>query len=228
MAKFLSDLAHEMRGSLNAVMGFTDLLYAGAYGELNPEQLQAAADIMLAGQKLRNMVDGALDIARLETGRLVIEPEVLSVRSTAELAAGDVADLARDRLVEVRVDVPENLAVWADEARTRQILMQLLRNAVKYSAEGGLVVVTGTAVQDNAQVAITDTGVGIAPEQQELVFEDFVSLDATDSPEAGIGLGLALARRLARAMAGDIAVCSAPSSGATFVVCLPRRDPPTD
>jgi signal transduction histidine kinase len=227
MARFLSDMAHEMRGSLNVVTGFADLLHAEAYGTLNPEQRQAVADVMWAARKLRGMLDSVLDVVRIETGRLPLWPEVLSVRGAVELALADVSATARDRLVRLQADIPDDLAIWADELRTRQLLVQLLGNAVKYSPEGGAVTVSAETVGDCVRLAVSDEGPGIAPEHQEQVFEDFFSLDPPDSPEAGIGLGLPLARRLARVMDGDVRVTSAPAAGATFTVGLPRRDPPT-
>jgi signal transduction histidine kinase len=220
-------MAHEMRGSLNAVLGFSDLLHAEAYGELNPEQQQATADILMAARRLRNLVDRALDIARLETGRLAVRPEVLSVLGTVEMAVADVGQAARDRVIQLQVAVPPDLAIHADEVQTRRVLAELLGNAIKYSAEGCVVSVAAAARGESVHIAVSDHGCGIDPRNLERVFDDFFSLDPSDQPEAGLGLGLALARRLASAMGGDITIASKPGAGTTLTLGLPRCDPPT-
>lgn len=226
IAQFLSDMAHEMRGSLNAIIGFSDLLHAEAYGELNPDQQQAAADVLMAARRLGNLVDRALDIARMETGRLVLRPEVLSVAGTIELAVADMGQAARDRVVQLRVEAPTDLAVYADEVQTRRLLCELLDNAIKYSPEGCTVTITARPEGDCVHITVSDRGCGIDPRHLERVFDDFFSLDPSDEADAGLGLGLALARRLAGAMGGDIAIASTPGAGTTLTLGLPRCDPP--
>lgn len=228
IAEFVTKMAHELRGSLNAVVGFADLLYSDAYGDLNPEQHQAVTDIVQASRRLRSITNHVLEIGRLETGRASIEPAVVSVRAAAELAAAAVAEQARDRLQRVTVDVDPALAVWADEARLRQALAALLDNALKYSDEGGLVQIKARDEGDLVALAVTDQGCGIPLEVQPRIFDDFFSLDNGDRSERGAGLGLGLARRLVHAMGGELAVESAPGAGATFTLLLPRRDPPPD
>lgn len=226
LAQFLSDMAHEMRGSLNAIIGFSDLLHAEAYGELNPDQRQAATDVLVAARRLGQIVDRALEIARLETGRLVLHPEALSVMGVAELAVAQMGQMARDRVVHLRLVVPPELAVYADETYTRRLLCELLDNAIKYSPEGYAVTLTARAEGDLVYITLTDQGCGIDPAHLGRVFDDFFSLDPSDQPNAGTGLGLALARRLAHAMGGELTIASTPGTGTTVTLCLPRCDPP--
>lgn len=221
-----SDLTHELRGSLNAITGFADLLFSDAYGELSPDQRQAVADIMRATRRLRQVVFRMTDIGRADTGNLGLAPEVMSVRMAAEQVVRDLTPAARDHLVRLEADVAADLAVWADEARVRQILSELLTNAVRHSPEGGLVTVRAAAAGETVAIDVVDLGPGIAPEHLEMVFTDFFSLAARDDPDAGPGLGLGLARRLARAMDGTLSAQSEPGKGAVFTLTLPRREAP--
>jgi signal transduction histidine kinase len=221
-----SDLNHELRGSLNAITGFADLLFSDAYGELTPEQRQAVADIMRATRRLRQVVFRMTDIGRADTGNLGLTPEVMSVRMAAEQVVRDLTPTARDHLVRLEADVAADLAVWADETRVRQILTELVANAVRHSPEGGTVTVGARAAGETVVIEVTDRGPGIAPEHLERVFEDFFSLATRDDPDAGPGLGLGLARRLARAMDGTLSVQSELGHGSVFAVSLPRREAP--
>lgn len=226
LAQFLSDMAHEMRGSLNAIIGFSDLLHAEAYGELNPEQRQAATDVLVAARRLGQIVDRALEIARIETGRLAVHPEPLSVAGIVELAVAQMGEVARDRVVQLCAQVPPELAILADEKHTGRLLCELLDNAIKYSPEGCAVTLTAQPQGNVVHITVTDQGCGIDPAHLDRVFDDFFSLDPSDQPQAGTGLGLALARRLAHAMGGDISIASAPGTGTTVTLCLPRCEPP--
>jgi signal transduction histidine kinase len=223
--RFLSDVSHEIRGPLNAIIGFAELLGDGAYGDLNDLQHAATDDILVAAQHLLQLISDIVDISRMETARLELHPDVISVAAAIAQAVLLTRGLATARPVTVQVDAPGDLATWADERRVQQVIINLLSNACKYSFPGGEVRVVAEADGEWAKVAVMDQGPGIAPEDHERIFDAFVVLQPGEA-SPGAGLGLSISRRLARAMGGELTVSSAPGQGSTFTVTLPRRAAP--
>ena len=220
-AKFLSMMSHDLRSPLTSITGHASLLAAGAHGPLTAEQSDAIARMRSAGQELLRMINDILDFAKVESGRIDVHVQPMRASDAIERAAS----LLHVRLTEegIAFDAKEcgDVEVLADPDRLQQVLLNLLTNAVKFTAAGGRITVSCARDGDRVLLSVRDTGIGIDTTQLQRVFEPFVQLDATRAD--GVGLGLAISRELARAMGGDLTVESAPGQGATFTVALPAR-----
>ena len=220
---FLASMSHELRTPLNAIIGFSEVLIARLFGELNEKQDDYLKDIHSSGKHLLNLINDVLDLSKVEAGRMDLEPSQFDLPA----ALADAMTLIRERAtkhgIQLALDVaPELSSITADERKFKQILLNLLSNAVKFTPDGGRVEVKATRVDGGIQVAVTDTGIGIAPEDQEAVFEEFrqVGTDYTSKQE-GTGLGLALTRRFVELHGGRIWLASAPGKGSTFYFTIP-------
>ena len=225
-SEFLSRMSHELRTPLNAILGFGQLLE-----RQNPTAQQRARvdHIMSAGRHLLNLINEVLDISRIEAGHLQLSVEPVAVAEVLEETLDLMRPLAADRKMELQVDaqMEEALYVLADRQRLKQVLLNVLTNAIKYTAVGGRVAVSVEPSGPMAtRVVITDTGAGIAPEKLSRLFTPFDRLDVEPSGVEGTGLGLALCQRLMHAMAGDIGVKSTPGEGSAFWIELPAVDSP--
>jgi PAS domain S-box-containing protein len=226
-SEFLSRMSHELRTPLNVVLGFTQLLQME---KLPEEQASWVDQVLRAGRHLLDLINEVLDIARIESGALALSPEPVSLRDvvgdTVEsmrpiAAAGDISI---DFLIE-----GDDLFVQADRQRLKQVLINLLANAVKYNRPHGSVLVTSKVRDDETtEIRVSDTGIGIATEHIERLFVPFDRLGAEQSAIEGTGVGLPLSLRLVQAMEGDLAVESTPGEGSTFTVALPSSGDPGD
>jgi len=236
-SRFLATMSHELRTPLNAIRGFTELLEIGVHGPVNDSQRECLARIRRSEEHLLALISDILDHARIEAGRMRYEAAPVPVDALVDdvLAwMGRHADAAR-----VTLD-SDACTAWArgDSRRVRQVLVNLVSNAVKFTPPGGAVRVhcrapAPTAPGAMVTVDVVDTGPGVPAEARERVFEPFEQLGRSRrSPVAGVGLGLAISRELARGMGGDLTVEDAPGGGACFRLTLrasappiPRRDP---
>jgi len=218
MAKteFLTRMSHELRTPLTAVLGFARLLQVQLDAD---DRRRAWADhIHRAGSHLLELINEVLDVSRIETGRLTLSLEPVGLEDAFDEAVDILGPLAAERDVHLHVEAPEpGSGVVADRQRLRQVLLNLLGNAVKYNADGGKASLTAwPADEGRVRIAVTDTGPGIAAEQLPLLFTPFERLDASTGPVDGTGLGLALSRGLVEAMGGTVGVDSELGSGSTF------------
>jgi PAS domain S-box-containing protein len=225
-SEFLSRMSHELRTPLNAILGFGQLLE-----RQNPTAQQRARvdHIMSAGRHLLNLINEVLDISRIEAGHLPLSVEPVAVAGVLEEALDLMRPLAADRSMQLEVDaqLEKDLHVLADRQRLKQVLLNLLTNAVKYTAVGGRVEVTVQQPGSTAtRVVVTDTGTGIATEKLGRLFTPFDRLDVEPSGVEGTGLGLALCQRLMHAMGGDIGVDSTVGKGSAFWIELPAVESP--
>jgi len=215
----LANVSHEFRTPLNVILGYAELLREGAFGPCT-DDAQAVVDKMAASAtRLLALVEDCLDLARLEAGAMPLRRERLDL---ATLLPGALEDFRQRRNAGVilRLDVDGPLpAVAADARKLGLVLDHLLANAVRFTTCGE-VVVTVKACGGQVTIAVRDTGPGIAPEHHEAIFDLFAQLEPDDGHERGLGLGLPLARRLARLMGGELRVESAPGAGSTFVLVL--------
>lgn len=219
-AAFLADMGHEIRNPLNSVIGFTELL---GETELTPEQVDYLEPIQAAGNHLRSLVDDLLDFSKLEAGHLALECIPFDVVGCVEDALGIVAPQAAQKQLALAAVFPPDTPTTAigDPTRLRQILVNLLVNAVKFTTEGQVWVEPRTARIDSGQVRLTfdvhDTGIGIAAEALERIFVPFAQAEASTTRRfGGTGLGLSIARELSQRMAGELTVASAVGVGSTF------------
>ncbi|MFO1313691.1 MAG: GAF domain-containing protein [Burkholderiales bacterium] len=224
---FLASMSHELRTPLNAIIGFSEVLLARLFGELNEKQDDYLKDIHTSGKHLLNLINDVLDLSKVEAGRMDLEPSTFDLPAALSDAMTLIRERAMKHGIELGLEVaPELGAIDADERKFKQILLNLLSNAVKFTPDGGRVDVRAVRVQDAVQVSVSDTGIGIAPQDQEAVFEEFrqVGNDYTSKAE-GTGLGLALTRRFVELHGGRIWLTSELGRGSTFYFTIPDVRP---
>ncbi len=224
-SEFLANMSHELRTPLNAIIGFSEVLLERMFGELNDKQDDYLKDIHSSGRHLLSLINDILDLSKIEAGRMELDVDVFDVPA----ALSNALTLIRERAqrhgialgLEVGADVGE---LRADERKFKQILLNLLTNAVKFTPDGGRVDVRARRVDGVLEVAVADTGIGIAPADQAAVFEEFrqVGRHYTNKQE-GTGLGLALTRRFVELHGGSLTLVSEPGRGSTFTFTLPAQ-----
>lgn len=224
-ARFLADLSHEVRSPLNAITGFSELLGEGAFGPLTPEQYEVVRDILAAGRHLSKLLKDVFDISRMQMGRVKLHPEVLCVQAAVGQALILVGAALPGRKACVSHDLPLKLAVYADERRLVQVLANLLSNAVVHNPPGTAIGVQAVVEGEFIRFCVSDDGNGIGAEDQERIFEDFVTIDHGEGYQ-GTGLGLSVTRRLIEHMGGCLWLQSAPGQGAAFFFTLPVATAP--
>jgi PAS domain S-box-containing protein len=227
-SEFLSRMSHELRTPLNAVLGFAQLL---EMDPLSPDQHGRVSRILRGGRHLLDLINEILDISRIESGRLPLSPEPVRLADALREAIDLIRPLAAERRITVQTEPiadPQCYTI-ADRQRLKQVLLNLLANAVKYNRESGRVTVSCTPVPEGrVRVAVADTGPGIPPEKLGRLFQPFDRLGAETTEVEGTGLGLALSKGLVEAMGGVISVESRPGEGSTFAVELRAAEGPID
>jgi signal transduction histidine kinase/HAMP domain-containing protein len=224
-SEFLANMSHELRTPLNAIIGFSEVLLERLFGELNEKQDDYLKDIHSSGRHLLSLINDILDLSKVEAGRMELEPSTFDLPSAIANALTLIRERAQRHGIMVEQAVAPGLGeIVADERKFKQILLNLLSNAVKFTPDGGSIDVSARRDAEQVVVSVHDTGIGIAPEDQEKVFEEFrqVGRDYTKKQE-GTGLGLALTRRFVELHGGRITVESVPGQGSTFTFTLPVK-----
>ena len=226
-SEFLASMSHELRTPLNAVIGFSQVLRQQMFGQLNERQTQYVSDILESGQHLLSLINDILDLAKVEAGRMELQPTTFALDLTIESAVGMLRERATRQGVSLETDIDPGVGpIQADERKVKQILFNLLSNAVKFTPSGGRITAGAMVADHEVAVRIHDTGVGIGEDDQARIFDEFEQVGPGRSQE-GTGLGLALTKRLVELHGGRIAVQSAPGEGSTFTFCLPlQQDTP--
>ena len=222
-SEFLANMSHELRTPLNAIIGFSDVLRERMFGELNDKQADYVEDIAVSGRHLLDLINEVLDLSKVEAGRMELERTEFDLADMIGSALAFVRERAARGGVRLTMDTPADLGtIVADERKIRQVLLNLLSNAVKFVPEGGSVTVSGRREGDEVQVAVHDTGIGIAPEDQAKVFDEFQQVGKTTArPSEGTGLGLTLAKRFVELHGGRIWLVSELGHGSTFTFAIP-------
>jgi signal transduction histidine kinase len=224
-SEFLANMSHELRTPLNAVIGFSDVLLEHTFGELNDKQEQYIGIILTSGRHLLSLINDILDLSKIEAGRMELELTQFEVAMAIDNAVTLVRDRATNHGLTLAIDVDSELGTFVgDERKLKQILLNLLSNAVKFTPDGGRIGVRATKAKGALDISVSDTGIGIAPEDQAAIFEEFrqVGTDVMRKRE-GTGLGLALTRRFVELHGGQLRVESEPGKGSTFTFTLPER-----
>jgi len=217
-------MSHELRTPLNAVIGFSEVLSERMFGELNEKQEEYLKDIHASGQHLLSLINDILDLSKIEAGRMELELADFHLPQAIENALVLVRERALRRGIKLKQSIDSRLGeVQGDERKIKQVLLNLLSNAIKFTPEGGRVGVRAEPVDEHVEVAVSDTGVGIAAEDHEAVFEEFRQVGAAEKRAEGTGLGLALARKFIELHGGRIWVKSQVGAGSTFTFTLPVR-----
>jgi signal transduction histidine kinase len=222
-SEFLANMSHELRTPLNAILGFSEVLAERMFGEVNEKQAEYLQDILSSGRHLLSLINDILDLSKVEAGRLELELG----RFHLPTALDNALTLVRERATRHGITLTQTVAagvgdIVADERKVKQILLNLLSNAVKFTPEGGRIGVTATAAEDVITIAVSDTGIGIAPEDQAAIFEEFRQVGRDDArKQEGTGLGLTLAKKFVELHGGRIWVQSQLGQGSTFTFTLP-------
>ncbi len=223
-SEFLANMSHELRTPLNAIIGFSEVLTERMFGDLNEKQDEYLKDIYASGQHLLSLINDILDLSKIEAGRMELELTDFDLPQAISNALTLVRGRAGRRGIALHQAVDQRLGeIRGDERKIKQVLLNLLSNALKFTPEGGRVDVRASVVDGMAEIAVTDTGVGIAPEDQEAVFEEFRQVGTADKKVEGTGLGLALSRKFIELHGGRIWVKSQVGMGSTFTFTLPLR-----
>jgi signal transduction histidine kinase len=224
---FLAVMSHELRTPLNAIGGYTEILQLGIYGELTDQQRDALQRIERSQHTLLSLINDVLNFAKLESGEVRYAMTDVPLGGMLSTIDDFVAPQIRDRGMEYSVEPCEpGLTVRADVEKLQQILINLLSNAVKYTADGGKIDVRCELSKDKVQIHVRDTGIGIAPDRVDHIFDPFIQVGrALNRPHDGVGLGLSISRDLANGMGGALSVESVLGEGSTFTLTLQRGAP---
>ena len=225
-SQFLANMSHEFRTPLNAILGYTSMLLKGVLGPLDDEQAEGLARVDSNGRHLLGIINDILDISRIEAGRMPLRLSEFGLPELVGEVLAEVEPIVAQASVHIEATVDQRLpALQSDRQKVKQIVLNLLTNAVKFTPSG---TITLSARYDprvrEVAVTVADTGIGIAAEDHERIFEDFQQADSSPTrTHGGAGLGLSICRRLATMLGGKIQLESAPGIGSTFTVVLPRR-----
>ncbi len=228
---FLANMSHELRTPLNAIIGFSEVLEAGQAGELNERQREYCADIHVSGLHLLALINDILDLSKIEAGKMTLELERVDLPAllASSLAIVREKALRHGIALEARID-PDLGSAEVDERKFKQMVYNLLANAVKFTPDGGRVRLAAQRLSsDRFEFSVSDTGIGIAEKDQRRLFLPFEQLDGSLARKyEGTGLGLSMVKRLAELHGGTVSVSSTPGSGSRFAVRLPLRSPSTE
>jgi signal transduction histidine kinase len=225
LTHFLANMSHELRTPLNAIIGLTEMMVTNATRLGTEKALEPLRRVNAAGTHLLSLITEILDLSKIEAGKLELNPEPINLARLIDEVVGTAGQLAEKNKNRLIVEAQENVgAVKADPMRLKQILLNLLSNACKFTKEGEVALRVRKAAdgRDWIEFDVADTGIGLTAEQQASLFQDFTQADSLTSRHyGGTGLGLALSRKLARMMGGDVTVMSEAGKGSMFTVRLP-------
>jgi signal transduction histidine kinase len=228
-SEFLANMSHELRTPLNAIIGFSEVLLERMFGEVNDKQEEYLQDIFTSGKHLLSLINDILDLSKVEAGRMELELTTFSLPMAIDNALTLVRTRAENHGITLEVDVDERLGDFVgDERKIKQVLVNLLSNAVKFTPEGGRVGVQAGPANGTVEISVSDTGIGIAQQDQTLIFEEFRQAGPDHAGKReGTGLGLTLTRKFVELHGGSIGVKSEVGRGSTFTFTLPVRAWPT-
>ena len=220
--RFLATISHELRTPLNSVLGFTQLLEAETFGGLNDKQKRYVRHIRSSGSHLLRLIGEVLDLAKVQAGQLTVSMEEFPFEPLAREVIEELEPIAQAGGLELCLEVPSAATAWSDRMRLRQVLLNLISNAIKFTPSGGRAWLRASSGPDGLHIEVSDTGVGMAANQLQRIFDEFVQIEeGTTRRHDGTGLGLALSRRLADLMGGRLTVTSSVGQGSTFRLALP-------
>jgi PAS domain S-box-containing protein len=221
-SEFLANMSHELRTPLNSIIGFSEVLGERMFGDLNGKQEEYLNDICTSGKHLLSLINDILDLSKIEAGRMELEVTTFDLPQAINDAVTLMRERAGQRGIVLQADVAEPVSeIRGDERKIKQVLLNLLSNAIKFTPAGGRVDVRAMQTDGSVEVSVSDTGVGIAPEDYDAVFEEFRQVGTSAAKYEGTGLGLALCRKFLELHGGTIWVKSQVGSGSTFTFTIP-------
>ena len=225
---FLASMSHELRTPLNSIIGFSEVLQERLFGDLNEKQAEYMEDILSSGRHLLSLINEILDLSKVEAGRMELDPSTFDLPSAIDNARIFVREKAMKHGITLDVDIDKRLDDFkGDERKIKQILLNLLSNAVKFTPEGGRISIQARQANGAVEISVSDTGIGISPQDQERIFEEFRQVDGDYAHKSeGTGLGLTLAKKFVELHGGKIWVESEVGKGATFTFTLPVTSSP--
>jgi len=224
-SQFLANVSHELRTPLHAIVGYTSVLLEGMAGPLTEPQKEKLKRVDSNANHLLSIINDLLDLTRIESGKMPVRIEEFPVSEVFEEVRTEAESLIEASELEVAFEAPADMPrLVTDRQKVKQILLNLLSNALKFTPQGAVRIgATHDAEDDRVAISVSDTGVGISPRNQQTIFEAFGQSESFFSSQSGTGLGLSICRRLARILGGDITLESEPGAGSTFTLTLPRR-----
>jgi len=220
--EFLGNMSHELRSPLHTVIGFAELLAEETQGPLNEQQKRFLSHIRKDSLHLLDLINDLLDLSKIEAGRLELRHEAFAIDAVIEEVLSSVRPRATAKSLEIGTDIPITAAVFADRLRFKQILHNLLTNAIKFTPDGGRVRIQAARCGGFTEISVSDTGIGIPEDQQQAVFDKFHQVRAgIEGGHEGTGLGLAITKRLVEQHRGSISLKSEPGKGACFTFTIP-------
>ncbi len=232
-SQFLANMSHELRTPLNAIIGYDEAMIGGMAGAFTPEQIKLLGHIQANSRRLLSLIDDVLDLSKIEAGSLQIFSAPIDARKIIYNTVESMRSLAQQQNITLSVSFTEAVpeVILGDTKKLQQIVVNLVGNAIKFTAKGGISVEVDSTDQDYWQIEVRDTGIGMPPEAATYIFEPFRQVDGTESRKyRGTGLGLAIVKRMIETWGGTIAVDTKLGEGSTFLVVLPRvvkTDKPT-
>jgi len=223
-SEFLANMSHELRTPLNSIIGFSELLKEKIFGDINPKQTEYVKNIYNSGKHLLDLINDILDLSKIESGEVNVFREIFSLNKAIQSCVAIVSERVKKNKLKLHVYISEgeNL-IYADERKMKQILLNLLTNAVKFTPEGGEIVVQAESTEAGIQVIVKDSGIGIAPKDQEKIFEEFKQVENNYTRKLeGTGLGLAIVKRLIDLQHGWLKLDSALGEGSSFTFFIPK------
>ena len=220
-SRFFASVSHDLRTPLNAIIGFSDLLAQETAGQLNDKQKRFVHHVGNGGRFLLQLINDILDLSKLESGQLALNRQEFLVEAAVPEVLSSLTPLATAKKIELKSVIEPDLRVSADPLRVKQILYNLLSNAIKFTPEGGVVQIQASRNGSYAKLSVTDTGVGIRPEDQAIIFDEFRQVGEESAKKEGTGLGLAIAKRLIEQHGGELSVESEVGKGSRFTFTLP-------
>ena len=226
-SEFLAAMSHELRTPLNAIIGFSEILRDGTFGALNPKQTRYADNVLTAGRHLLSLINDILDLSKVEAGKMKLTLSQVNLREVLNNSLTMVRETALKHNLTLQLETTDDLVLQADERKIKQVLFNLLSNATKFTPDGGRITITVERGTEELRVSVADTGVGIKPEDQGCIFNEFEQVDSSYARKhQGTGLGLALCRKLLALHGGRIWVESAgEGQGSTFRFTVPLKLP---
>jgi len=227
---FMATMSHELRTPLTSIIGYSDMLLSGMTGELNEKQGVFVESILRGGEALLNLINDILDLTKIEAGRLELNSESVDLRAALLGVLPVVKPRAQDKRIRISTFLPTDLPlISADPAKFNQILLNLLTNGIKYTHDNGSVSVEARITGDMVEIWVNDTGIGMAKEDQNKVFQRFTQIDSSATrTQGGTGLGLTIVKELVELHGGTIRLQSKLGKGSSFIFTMPISTKPVD